>query len=105
MLVLVSVADEGLAALAGAAAAQTADALPADARQRSRRSRRWLHGPRCGPSRDPRCPCSSRRIEPVGATLVAVGTHDVSRAVGIFVHRVSTSLLHKAPCSVLVARR
>jgi nucleotide-binding universal stress UspA family protein len=38
------------------------------------------------------------------ATLVAVGTHNVPRAAAVLLGRVSTSLLHNAPCSVLIAR-
>jgi nucleotide-binding universal stress UspA family protein len=38
------------------------------------------------------------------ATLVAVGTHGRSRAVGIALGSVATHVLHEAPCSVLVAR-
>ncbi len=38
------------------------------------------------------------------ATLVAVGSHGFRRAVGIAVGSVATTMLHKAPCSVLVAR-
>jgi nucleotide-binding universal stress UspA family protein len=37
-------------------------------------------------------------------TLVAVGAHGSSRALGIVAGSVTTELLHKAPCSVLVAR-
>lgn len=44
-------------------------------------------------------------IERFDATLVAVGPHGHSRAVGIALGAVSTSLLHEAPCSVLLARR
>jgi nucleotide-binding universal stress UspA family protein len=39
-----------------------------------------------------------------GATLVAVGSHGLSRAVGIAIGSIATSLLHSAPCSVLVGR-
>jgi nucleotide-binding universal stress UspA family protein len=39
-----------------------------------------------------------------GATLLAVGSHGISRPVGIAVGSVTTTLLHSAPCSVLVAR-
>ncbi len=39
------------------------------------------------------------------ATLVAVGATEHSRPVGIFLGSVPTELLHRAPCSVLVARR
>jgi nucleotide-binding universal stress UspA family protein len=38
------------------------------------------------------------------ATLVAVGSHGHSRAVGILLGGVATTLLHEAPCNVLVAR-
>ncbi|MEX2256894.1 MAG: universal stress protein [Acidimicrobiia bacterium] len=38
------------------------------------------------------------------ATLVAVGSHGISRATGIALGSVSTHLLHEAPCAVLVAR-
>ncbi|HXV33585.1 MAG TPA: universal stress protein [Gaiellaceae bacterium] len=40
----------------------------------------------------------------VDATLVAVGSHEISRPVGIALGSVATTLLHSAPCSVLVAR-
>ncbi len=39
-----------------------------------------------------------------GATLIAVGTHGISRPVGIALGTVTTTVLHEAPCSVLVAR-
>jgi nucleotide-binding universal stress UspA family protein len=38
------------------------------------------------------------------ATLVAVGSHGRSRAAGILLGGVATTLLHEAPCAVLVAR-
>jgi nucleotide-binding universal stress UspA family protein len=38
------------------------------------------------------------------ATLVAVGSHDHRRGVGIVLGSVATRMLHDAPCSVLVAR-
>jgi nucleotide-binding universal stress UspA family protein len=40
----------------------------------------------------------------LNATLLAVGTHGVSRPVGIALGSVTTLVLHEAPCSVLVAR-
>jgi nucleotide-binding universal stress UspA family protein/CBS domain-containing protein len=39
------------------------------------------------------------------ATLVAVGTHGLGRAAGIVLGSVATRVLHRARCSVLVARR
>jgi nucleotide-binding universal stress UspA family protein len=44
-------------------------------------------------------------IERFDATLVAVGPHGHSRAAGIVLGGVSASMLHDAPCSVLLARR
>jgi nucleotide-binding universal stress UspA family protein len=43
-------------------------------------------------------------IRRLDATLVAVGAHPHSRAEGIVVGSTATSLIHDAPCSVLVAR-
>jgi nucleotide-binding universal stress UspA family protein len=42
--------------------------------------------------------------ERLGATLIAVGTHEISRTLGIALGSVTTEMLHRAPCSVLVAR-
>jgi nucleotide-binding universal stress UspA family protein len=39
-----------------------------------------------------------------GATLIAVGSHGTSRMGGILAGSVATAMLHRAPCSVLVAR-
>lgn len=40
-----------------------------------------------------------------GATLVAVGSHGAGRAKGILIGSTATELVHKASCSVLVARK
>jgi nucleotide-binding universal stress UspA family protein len=45
------------------------------------------------------------RLEDSHATLVAVGATDHSRPMGIVRGSVPTEMLHRAPCSVLVARR
>jgi nucleotide-binding universal stress UspA family protein len=45
-----------------------------------------------------------REIDRAGTTLVAVGSHGHSRRVGIVIGSTATELIHKAPCSVLVAR-
>src|SRR5919106_6003305 len=39
------------------------------------------------------------------ATLIAVGSHGIGRTRGLVVGSAATAVLHKAPCSVLVARR
>lgn len=46
-----------------------------------------------------------REIERGGDTLVVVGTRGHGRATGILLASTPTELLHKAPCSVLVARK
>jgi len=38
-------------------------------------------------------------------TLIAVGSHGVGRMAGIALGSVATNVIHKAPCSVLVARK
>jgi nucleotide-binding universal stress UspA family protein len=39
------------------------------------------------------------------ATLLVVGTHGLGRAAGTLLGSVATRVLHRAPCSILVARR
>lgn len=44
------------------------------------------------------------QVEQRRATLVVVGSHGLSRGVGIALGSVATYLLHEAPCPVLIAR-
>jgi nucleotide-binding universal stress UspA family protein len=44
-------------------------------------------------------------IDGAGSTLVVVGSHGHSRPVGILIGSTATELIHKAPCSVLIARK
>jgi nucleotide-binding universal stress UspA family protein len=46
-----------------------------------------------------------REIDRDHDTLVAIGSHGAGRARGFFVGSTATELIHKAPCSVLVARK
>jgi nucleotide-binding universal stress UspA family protein len=46
-----------------------------------------------------------REIQSEGHTLVAVGSHGVGRIRGILIGSTATQLVHRAPCSVLVARK
>jgi nucleotide-binding universal stress UspA family protein len=46
-----------------------------------------------------------REAEREHATLIAVGSHGTGRARGIALGSTTTEVVHKAPCSVLVARR
>lgn len=45
-----------------------------------------------------------REIKQDQDTLVALGSHGAGRARGFFVGSTATELIHKAPCSVLIAR-
>lgn len=49
--------------------------------------------------------CLLDAVASENATLLAVGTHGLGRAAGILLGSVTTRALHRAPCSVLVARR
>lgn len=49
-------------------------------------------------------PCLLDEIDQTDATLVAVGPHGHSRALGVLLGGVAAELLHDAPCSVLLAR-
>lgn len=46
-----------------------------------------------------------REAERAQDTLIAVGSHGIGRARGIVVGSTATEVVHKAPCSVLVARK
>lgn len=52
------------------------------------------------------CPWDAllRTVESVEATLLAVGSHGTGRALGIVIGSTATEVIHKALCSVLVAR-
>jgi nucleotide-binding universal stress UspA family protein len=43
-------------------------------------------------------------VDEQGATLAAVGSHEISRTAGMLIGSVATRVLHEATCSVLVAR-
>jgi nucleotide-binding universal stress UspA family protein len=45
------------------------------------------------------------QAERAGDTLIAVGTRGVGRIAGVVMGSVATEMIHKAPCSVLVARK
>jgi nucleotide-binding universal stress UspA family protein len=44
-------------------------------------------------------------VDCVNASVVAVGTHGTSRLRGIVLGSTATEIVHKAPCSVLIARK
>jgi nucleotide-binding universal stress UspA family protein len=52
----------------------------------------------------PAVPALQAELERLDATLVVVGSHNISRPVGIALGSVATHMLHEARCSVLIAR-
>lgn len=48
--------------------------------------------------------CLLEAVATEQATLLAVGSHGLGRATGVLLGSVATKVLHRAPCSVLVAR-
>lgn len=106
-LTLVSAYDRSIAVHAGWDMAQVLDQLALEASEALERGRteaeplhplegRLLQG-------DP-LQCLLAEIARQEATTVVVGSHGISRVTGIALGAVSTSLLHDAPCSVLIAR-
>ncbi len=101
---LVTVAELSLAVHGGWAAAHLLEEIESGARHALERAReesnatssRLVEG---SPARG-----LLQEIERVRATLVALGSHDNSRSVGILLGTTATTLLHEAPCSVLLAR-
>jgi nucleotide-binding universal stress UspA family protein len=103
-LTLVSVSESQLAIHAGMYAGQWAQRLNAEAQAALDEARKivdeaetiLLHGRAAD--------TFVRAVNDHGATLAAVGSHEISRAAGILIGSVATRLLHEAPCSVLLAR-
>jgi nucleotide-binding universal stress UspA family protein len=106
-LTLVSVDDPSIAVHAGWKMAAVAEELAQEARVALERAQaealpahavetRLLEG-------DP-LKSLLAEIERRDATLAVVGTREHGRAAGIALGSVATNLLHKAPCSVLIAR-
>lgn len=101
---LVSVAELNLAVHGGPAAPHLLEVIESDAREALERARehslptdsRLIEGSPVSGLLD--------EIDRVRATLVALGDHGNSRSVGILLGTTATTLLHEAPCSVLLAR-
>jgi nucleotide-binding universal stress UspA family protein len=104
VLRLAAVTEVNTAVHAGFAMSHVLDELDTTARDGLQRavgevnpaSRRLLAG-------EP-APCLLDEIERTKATLIAVGPRGHSRAAGILLGGVASTLLHEAPCSVLLAR-
>ncbi len=103
----VTVADLSVAAQAGWAAGNVATRLQREAVGAGAATERELEGLADAESRivegsPVRGLLAAARDE--RATLLAVGSHGRSRAAGIILGGVATTLLHEAPCAVLLAR-
>jgi nucleotide-binding universal stress UspA family protein len=101
---LVSVAELNLAVHGGLAAPHLLEVIESDARNaladaQSRSNSTDSHLIEGSPAQG-----LLQEIERTGATLVALGDHGSSRAIGLLLGTTATTLLHEAPCSVLLAR-
>lgn len=107
-LVLVAVAELEVAAQAGFAASMVAKDLEEEAigaLERATEAVSGLHATERLLLSGPVPATLQAAIADERATLVVLGTHGHGRGSGILLARASTTLLHDAPCSVLIARR
>lgn len=107
MLLLVGVVETEAAVHAGWAAGQVLEQLEKDSVEALEEARSGVAATIEPETLVVDGPSVPRFLEIVGreaAQLVVVGTHGHSRAGGIVLGSLSTTLLHEAPCPVLVAR-
>lgn len=107
-LALVAVDDPSIAVHAGWGMPQVLKELAEEAQaalERGRAEAEPLHALEAKLVEGDPLHCLLAEIARRDATLVAVGSHGLSRATGIALGAVSTHLLHEAPCAVLIARR
>jgi nucleotide-binding universal stress UspA family protein len=107
-LVLVAVAELEVAAQAGFAASMVAKELEDEASAALDRATQAVAGIHAAERRllsGPVPATLGSSIADERATLIVLGTHGHGRGSGILLARASTTLLHDAPCSVLIARR
>lgn len=105
VLRLVAVAEVDAAVHAGFAMSHVLEELDASARAALHNAIDTVHPGSTHLLAGAPVPCLLDEVQRSDATLVAVGPHGHSRAVGVLMGGVAASLLHDAPCSVLVARR
>jgi nucleotide-binding universal stress UspA family protein len=104
LLRIAAVAELNVAVHAGFMTTHVLDTLDASARDALHEAIDAVHpGSTHLLAGDP-VPCLLDEIRQSDATLVAVGPHGGSRALGVLMGGVSTWMLHDAPCSVLLAR-
>jgi nucleotide-binding universal stress UspA family protein len=106
-MILVSVVELDMAVHAGWATGDILEQLRADSAAALDRVQAEIAKLRTVETRllqGPTLACFREEIEQDKPDLVSVGTHGHSRAAGILLGTVTTTLLHDAPCSVLIAR-
>jgi nucleotide-binding universal stress UspA family protein len=101
---LVSVADVSVAVHAGWAAARVLDEIQVAARDALARAAEHAADAQTHFLEGEPAQGLLRELDRVEATLVALGSHGHSRAAGILLGGTATTLLHEAPCSILIAR-
>lgn len=107
-LLLVAVAELEVAAQAGFAASMVAKELEEEARAALERATEAISGLHPAEGRlltGPVLATLHAAILEESASLVVLGTHGHGRGSGILLARASTTVVHDAPCSALVARR
>lgn len=105
LLALTAVAPTNIAVHAGFAMSHVLDELDASAREALHRAVDSVHPDSTHLLGGDAVPSLLDEIERSDATLVAIGPHGHSRAVGVLLGGVATAMLHDAPCSVLLARQ
>lgn len=106
-LLLVAVAELPIAAQAGWAAPAAASGLASEAEEALERAHREVAHQRLAETRllqGPAITALAEALETERATLLCLGTHEHRRATGFLIGSLTTTFLHDAACSVLVAR-
>lgn len=106
-LLLLAVDDASIAVHAGWAMPRVLEELAEEAQaalDRARAEAEPLHRVKAKLVKGDPSRCLLAEIARSEATLVAVGSHGLSRAAGVALGSVATHLLHEAPCTVLVVR-
>ncbi|HET7649008.1 MAG TPA: universal stress protein [Gaiellaceae bacterium] len=107
-LVAVTACEDFLAVHAGLNAPRVAAELRAEAARTKEAAARELTGLEDAEAlvvRGRPADVLRRAVAQEEADLVAVGSHGTGRALGMLLGSVATTMLHEAPCSVLLARR
>jgi nucleotide-binding universal stress UspA family protein len=107
-LVAVTACEDALAVHAGLNAARVAADLRAEARTTSARAARRMAGlehARAVVARGRPADVLRRIVASERSDLLVVGSHGTGRPLGMLLGSVATTMLHEAPCPVLVARR